>query len=132
MSGDTHGARLSAFTWGSYAAGLGVALLLVPGTVLDVLAIDDPAGVWTRVAGLMLGAMGILYLGAAVHRARWLYWYSVPVRIVSGLTLGFLALTEDVWQLLLLGAVDIVGAGWTFAALRWKPAPEPLEPTAGD
>ncbi len=44
--------------------------------------------------------------------------------------MAMLAVTEDVWQLWLLTALDILGAGWTFVALRWKPPPEPVEPTA--
>ena len=83
-----------------------------------------------NVAIVLALVAGAYYLGAAIHRARWLYWYSVPVRILSGLSLVFLAMTEDVWQLWLFGLLDIVAAGWTFVALRWKPPAVPLEPTA--
>lgn len=128
--GTTHGARLSLFTWGVYLAAIGGSLLVIPDTLTDVFGIDSPRDVWVRVAGVSILVAAVYYFGAAIHRARWLFWYSVPVRILSALALAALAVTEGVWQLWLFAGVDLVGAGWTFAALRWKPMPEPLDPTA--
>jgi len=130
MAESTHGTRLSIFVWAIYLGLIGIGLLLVPDTITDLLGMDGPMDAWARVAGVVVLVAAAYYFGAAVHRARWLFWYSVPVRILSGLGLAALAVTEDVWQLFVFGAVDLAGAGWTFAGLRWKPAPEPLEPTA--
>ncbi len=125
-----NGVRLSIFTWSVYLLAMGLGLALVPDTVTDVFSIDPTREVWIRVVGVVAAVAGAYYLGAAMHRARWLFWWSVPVRILSGLALIALALTESVWQLWIFGILDLLGAGWTFAALRWKPEPEPLEPTA--
>ena len=131
MAESTHGTRLSVFTWAIYIGVIGAALLLVPDTLTDLVGMDAPRDAWARIAGIVILVAAAYYMGAAIHRARWLFWYSVPVRILSGLALVTLAVTEDVWQLFVFGAIDIVGAGWTFAGLRWKPVPEPLEPSAG-
>ncbi len=125
-----NGVRLSIFTWSVYVLATGLGLALVPDTVTDLFGMDPAQEVWIRVVGVVAAIAGAYYLGAAMHRARWLFWWSVPVRILSGLTLIALALSESVWQLWIFGILDLLGAGRTFAALRWKPAPEPLEPTA--
>lgn len=130
MAESTHGTRLSIFVWAVYAGVTGALLLLVPDTLTDLVGMDPPRDEWVRIAGIVALVAAAYYFGAAIHRARWLFWYSVPVRILSGLGLAALAVTEDVWQLFVFAAVDLAGAGWTFAGLRWKPAPEPLEPTA--
>ncbi len=131
MAESTHGTRLSVFAWAVYLGLTGTALLLVPDTLTDLLGMDGSKDAWVRVAGVVVLVAAAYYLGAAIHRARWMYWYSVPVRILSGLALAGLAVTQDVWQLFVFGAIDVLGAGWTFAGLRWKPLPEPLEPSAG-
>ncbi len=126
----THGVRLSIFTWAVYVFAVGIGLLLAPRRLLDLLDMDAPADSWARVAGVGLLVAAAYYLGAAIHRARWLYWYSVPVRILAAVGLSLLAIREEVWQLWLFAAAEIAGAGWTFVALRWRPQPPPLEPTA--
>ena len=125
-----NGVRLSIFTWSVYILGMGVGLLLVPESVTDLLGMDPAKDVWIRVVGVVAVVLGVYYLGSAIHRARWMFWYSVPTRIVSGVALAFLAVTESVWQLWLFAILDIASAGWTFVALRFKPEPEPLEPSA--
>lgn len=125
-----NGVRLSVFTWSVYVIGMGVGLLLVPDQILDILGIDPAREVWIRVLGVIATILGVYYLGSAIHRARWMFWYSVPVRIASGLAFAFLAVAEGVWQLWLFAILDIASAGWTFVALRFKPEPEPIEPTA--
>ncbi len=131
MSGEsTHGARLSVFTWSVYLLTVGAALFLMPNRLLDLFGIEPTEEVWIQVAGVVTLVAAAYYMGGAIHRARWLYWYSVPVRILSGVGLAVLAVTGDIWQLWIFAALDIVGAGWTFVSLRWKPEPEPLEPTA--
>ena len=130
MAESTHGTRLSIFTWGVYVGAIGAALLVIPDTFTDLFGMDQPRDVWARIAGIVLLVLAAYYFGAALHRARWLYWYSVPVRILAAIALIVFAITESIWQLFLFAAVDLVGAGWTFAGLRWRPPPEPLEPTA--
>ncbi len=122
--------RSSIAVWSFYVLGMGAGLLLAPNRVLDVLGIDPTREAWIRVAGVIALVLGVYYLGAAIHRARWLFWYSVPSRIASGVAFAFLAVTESVWQLWLFAILDVVAAGWTFVALRFKPEPEPLEPSA--
>jgi len=125
-----NGVRLSIFTWSVYLIAMGVGLLLVPDQVLDILAVDPTREVWIRFLGVVATILGIYYLGSAIHRARWMFWYSIPVRIGSGVALAFLAVTEGLWQLWLFAILDIASAGWTFVALRFRPEPEALEPSA--
>ena len=125
-----NGVRLSIFTWAINILAVGLALALIPDSVTDLFGLDPAEEVWIRVLGVAAAVAGAYYLGAAIYRARWLFWWSVPVRILSGLALIALALTESVWQLWIFGILDLLAAGWTFGALRWKPEPEPLEPSA--
>lgn len=125
-----NGVRLSIFTWSIYILAMGLALALIPDSVTDLFGLDPAQEVWIRVLGVVAAVAGAYYLGAAIYRTRWLFWWSVPVRILSGLALIALALTESVWQLWIFGILDLLAAGWTFGALRWKPEPEALEPSA--
>jgi hypothetical protein len=125
-----NGVRLSIFTWSIYLLGMGLGLLLIPDSIVDLFGMDPAKDIWIRVGGVVAVVLGIYYLGSAIHRARWMFWYSVPVRIASGVALAVLAVTESVWQLWLFAALDIASAAWTFTALRFKPEPEPIEPSA--
>ena len=78
------GVRLSIVTWSVYVVAVGLGLLLVPESVTDLVGMDTPTEVWIRVAGVATLSVGVFYFAAAVHRARWLFWYSVPANRLRG------------------------------------------------
>ena len=125
-------ARVSIMTWGVYTVAIGVAMFLLADVFTDLLGLDRTREVWIRVLGVMLLLLASFYIGSAIHNARWLHWYSVIGRILVAVGLGFLAVNEGMWQLWLLAILDILGAGWTYMALRHKdlpPQPESLAET---
>jgi hypothetical protein len=75
--------------------------------------------VWIRVLGAIITILGFYYLFAARHETRDFFWMTVwrrPAVIVFFIAFVLLDLTKPI--LILFGVVDLLGAGWTFAALR--------------
>lgn len=124
MRGESsHGARLSVFIWGVYLATVGATLVMAPVNLAAAVDLATPRDFWVRISGVGMLVGSGLYLGASIHRATWFYWYSVPLRIFVAVAFAALSLFDDVWQLWLFAALEIVGAGWTFVALRWRASP---------
>ena len=117
-------------TWGVYVVAIGLTMFLLPDVFTDLLGLDRTREIWIRVLGVVLLLLAAFYIGSSIHDARWLHWYSVVGRILVAVGLGFLAINEGVWQLWLFAIVDVLGAGWTYMALRHKDLPAQPAPLA--
>jgi hypothetical protein len=114
-------AATTVFAFGCYLLLLGVALILFPNTVLSLFGVAPTIEVWIRVAGMLVLFLGAYYLLAALAELRPFFRWSVPVRasvIVFFAVFVLLGLAPPV--LLLLGAVDLAAAAWTWLALRQR------------
>ena len=123
MSGQTyeHGPRSPAVTvrvFGLYLLGLALVLMTIPNSLLAIFGIANTQEYWIRVVGMLAGLIGFLYTRYAPHGDRTFFGLTVQTRAsVIVFFLAFVLLASAPWQLLLFGAVDLVGAGWTWWTL---------------
>ena len=112
-------AATSMFVFGIYLLVLGSTLVVAPAFLLGLFGLDAPQEVWIRVTGVVAGVLGFYYLFTARREAKDFFWATVwgrPAVIIFFTAFVLLDLAEPV--LILFGVVDLLGAGWTFAALR--------------
>jgi hypothetical protein len=117
----------AAFTikvFGVYALLAGLTLLLVPNVLLGLLAIPETQEVWIRVVGAFAVVVGYYYWACAAGNARPFFVASVSGRVLFALTLvALIFLAGAPVALLLFAALELLGAGWTFSALRRESRP---------
>lgn len=116
-------ARFSVLVLGNYLLVVGVSLFLIPTQFADLLGIDPPREVWVRVIGPIVVVLGVLYFGAVFNNARWMFRYSVFGRLITAPGFAYLAVVDGPWQLWIFAGIDVLGAAWTFTALRPRPVP---------
>jgi hypothetical protein len=107
------------FAFGLYLAVLGLVLVIVPNFLLGLFAIPTTSEVWIRVAGMLLLFLAFYYTQAA--RAELTAFFGWTVYVRSSVILFFivsvlLGLAPPI--LILFGVIDLLGAIWTFLALR--------------
>jgi hypothetical protein len=123
MSGQPHQRGLrsparSVRIFGLYLVGLALVLMTIPNTLLGVFGIASTQEPWIRVAGMLAGLIGLLYVRYAPHGDRPFFELTVQLRAtVIVFFLGFVLLASAPWQLLLFGAIDLAAAGWTWWTL---------------
>jgi hypothetical protein len=107
------------FVFGIYLLVIGLNLVLAPTFFTGLFGLAAPQDVWIRVLGLVVGILGFYYVFAARREAKDFFWATVwgrPVAIIFFTAFVLLDFAEPV--LILFGTADLLGAGWTFAALR--------------
>ncbi len=110
---------LSMFVFGIYLLVLGPTLVVAPAFLTGLFGLDAPQEVWIRVTGVVAGVLGFYYVFTARREAKDFFWATVwgrPAVIVFFTAFVLLDLAEPV--LILFGVPDLLGAAWTFAALR--------------
>ena len=112
-------AARSVFVFGLYLAGLGGALMLVPNLVLAPFGFPPTSEVWLRVAGSLVAIIGFFFLVAARHELTPFFRATLFARSFLFVSLsGFVLAGLAPAQLILFGVIDLLGALWTFFALR--------------
>jgi hypothetical protein len=98
---------------------LGAVLLVAPNLLLETFGLPPTSEVWIRVVGMLVTFLGVYYRTAAAaelvafFRVTVLLRLSVPVFFLLFVLAGWAS-----WPLLLFGAIDILGAAWTWWALQ--------------
>ena len=97
----------------------GVVLLLGPNSLLGLFAIPPTEEVWIRVVGMLVFLLGCYYLLAAGRELTPFFRWSVYIRstVIFFFTL-FVLFDLAAPTLILVGAIDLLGAIWTSLALR--------------
>jgi len=112
-------AAKSILVFGIYLITGGLMLVTVPNLVTKMLLLDPPADQWARFSGLVIAFLGFYYVFCARAEATGFFRATVYGRlaVLCSLTaLVLLGLLEP--SLILVGAVDVVGALWTAWGLR--------------
>jgi hypothetical protein len=112
-------AAVSIFVFGVYLLVVGTTLVVAPAVLTELFGLDAPQDVWIRVTGTVVAILGFYYLFTARREAKDFFWATVwgrPPVVVFFTTFVLLGLAKPV--LILFGVVDLLGAAWTFAALR--------------
>jgi hypothetical protein len=112
-------ASMSIKYFGMYLIWLGVAIVSGVNLAKDVLQIPDLPNSWLRFIGLLVFCLGIYYITAA--RNGWVMFYKTTVGLRL-LVVAFLVLHVAIGEFpmifLLLSAIDLLGAIWTFISVK--------------
>lgn len=114
----TQAAR-SVLVFGIYLLLLGAALMLAPNLVLTPFGFPATSEVWLRVAGSETAIIGYFFLVSARHGTDGFFRATLvarPFLFFSLCAYALFGLAPP--QLILFGVIDLVGALWTFLALR--------------
>lgn len=112
-------AARSLFAFGIYLEGLAIVLIIWPNALLRVFGVPPTHEVWIRMLGVLALNIGVYYLVAARDEFRPIIRASVPIRVgVMGFIVVFVLTNVADTAVLVFGAADLIGAAWTFAALR--------------
>ncbi len=113
----------SVFVFALYLFALGAALLLVPNRLLSPFGFAETGEVWIRVVGMLALILGYYYRGAARHEAAAIFRLTVHARgSVLVFFSAFVLLGLAPPALVLFGAVDALGALWTWRCLAAEPS----------
>lgn len=104
--------------WAIYTTVIGLALLLVPNTVLGVFQIEETTEVWVRVVGAVALSLSVVYWYIVSEGSRRMFQATVYDRVLFVGIAVVLAFTTGPWQLILFAIVDAAGALWTHLANR--------------
>ena len=112
-------AARSLFVFGVYAIAAGLSLAILPHVVLGLMQFPPAGDGWVRVVGVLAICVGAYHVVAARDELLPYIRASIPVRIAFALgTVGLVAAGTMPLPLVLFGALDVLGAGWTAIALR--------------
>jgi uncharacterized membrane protein len=106
--------------FGIYLLGTSAVLLFAPNVLLGLLGIPVAQDVWIlRVLGVVVAVIGVYDLIFAARAVKPAYLPSVLLRVfvfVVFVALALLGLAPP--QLILFGVIDLLGALWTWTAMR--------------
>jgi choline-glycine betaine transporter len=104
--------------WAIYATVVGLALLLIPNTLIGIFQIEETTEVWVRVVGGVVLVLTVLYWHIVSEGSRRMFQATVYGRGLFVVVAAVLAFTTGPWQLILFAIVDAAGALWTYMANR--------------
>ncbi|MDP9245493.1 MAG: hypothetical protein M3O64_02470 [Chloroflexota bacterium] len=119
----TRAAR-SVFWFGLYLIGLGAILVIAPNVLLSLFGFPSPDEPWIRVAGMLTLLLGYYYTQCARAGIQRFFELTVGARFaVLVFFAAFVAFGFAKPTLLLFAMADVLGAIWTFVALRADASP---------
>ncbi len=105
--------------FGIYLVGMGLGLVAMPNVVLGMFGLPATNEVWVRVVGVLALVLAHYYTSAARADLKTFAQWTVPARI--GVFVAFTAFVVAGFVgpiMIALGAVDLLGALWTWSALK--------------
>ena len=112
-------AALSVLIFGIYLLVIGLGFLFLPNTMLGLFGVAPTSEPWLRVVGMLLLVLAFYYIMTARQENKPFYALTVPARIGVVVVLVALALLQiGPIQLVLFASLDLLGAIWTWWALR--------------
>ena len=115
-------AALSVLVYGIYALAAGAGFLFIPNVILDFLGflgLETTTEHWVRIVAILTAGIGYYYVSSARAEARHFFRISAIGRVwffLASSTLSAVGIAPT--GFVLFGAVDLVTAVWTMAALR--------------
>ena len=115
-------AGMSLLVFGIYMILNGAGFTFIPNTMLGLLGVPATSEPWIRILGWVMVVIGYYYIQTGRHNDRPFFMWSVYAR--ASVFIMFVIFFLVGWApvtILIFGAVDLIGAAWTFLALRAKP-----------
>jgi hypothetical protein len=112
-------AGLSVFVFGIYVVLNGAGFTFIPNVLLGLLGVPTTDEPWIRILGWVMVAVGYYYIQTGRRELRPFFLWTVIARVsVFVMFLLFFLLGWAPMTIVLFGTVDLLGAVWTFLALR--------------
>lgn len=113
----------SILIFGFYVIGIGLSLFFTPDVAAALLGFPAPVEIWANALGALAIALGLYYIKAARDGNVDLFRTSVWVRtLFFGLFVVAIVTHPGYNALLVIAAGDLLGALWTWLALRQSAA----------
>jgi hypothetical protein len=109
------------FIFGIYVIGVGLAMMLVPGVIFQVLGIPTTDEPWIHLVGYLAVVIGFYYVVAARSGVEAFFRATVPLRLVSAVVFVGVAALWGYWPIAFFAVPDVAGALWTWSVMR-RPA----------
>jgi hypothetical protein len=104
---------------GIYLAVAGVGFVAAPNLLLALFGFATTVEPWIRTTGMLAAVIGFFFIQAARHELAAFFRWTVYSRVaVFVLFVGFVLLGYARPMLLLFGVIDLLGAIWTYSAIR--------------
>lgn len=112
-------AAKSVYYFGFYLYAIGLGLIFIPNLFLSTFQLPETNEVWIRVVGILAFLIGFYYHHMGKANFKSFYMLTVIARSVVFLTfLCFVVLKFASPMLAGFGVVDLLGAAWTYMALK--------------
>ena len=112
-------AAKSVYYFGYYVILVGLTLIAVPNFLLETLQMPTTNEVWIRIVGVLAFCIGYYYVQSGRVNNNPFFWATVTMRIFVFIAFVLFALLKYVSPMLIVfGAIDLLGAIWTWSALR--------------
>ena len=109
----------SVYFFGFYLYVVGLTLIFIPNIFLNTLQIPETKEVWIRIAGLLALFIGFYYHRTGAENLTPFFKFTIPTRVLACIAFTIFVVLKYVSPVLIgVGLVDLVGAVWTFFALR--------------
>jgi hypothetical protein len=109
----------SVFYFGLYLAMLGLSLIFFPNIPLNLFGIPSTSEVWIRVVGMLLLALSVYYLVSSRYDIVPIFkvtMYVRPTIILFFIAFAIAGLVTP--NVILFAIIDLLGAIWTYLALK--------------
>jgi hypothetical protein len=98
---------------------MGAGMVLVPNLLLGILGFQPTSEIWIRVLGLFTFTVGIYYYHSSLHEQIEFFRATTIGRLFFFLaTVGLVFAFNQSVMLAAIGSIDLLGALWTYAALK--------------
>ena len=113
-------ARISLFVFGLYMIFVvGFGFMFAPTVVLDLFGLSAGEGLWIRFVGMLASILGVYYILVARAELDRFYVWTVPTRFYAATFMIIIVLLGLMGPgLILIAAIDIIAATWTWLAVR--------------
>ena len=120
MAGKMNGAGISLFVFGLYMIfAVGGGFMFAPEFVLDLFGLSAGDGIWIRFVGMLASILGAYYIMVARAGLDRFYPWTVATRYYAATFMIVIVLLGKMGPgLILIAAVDVVAATWTWYAVR--------------
>jgi hypothetical protein len=96
-----------------------IQLIFVPNLLLDMLGFEHTSEFWIKVFGVVLLSLAVIYWGIIKSGSADMLRHSMWARFLAGIGFCFLVVSGQAPAiLLLLGAIDIITATWSWFELK--------------
>jgi len=114
-------AAKSVYYFGFYLLALGLIIVFAPNMLLSMFGMDETSEVWIRVVGALVFNIGVYYIYTAPTNNEAFIKTTLYTRQLVFVWFAFFVLIYGAPPtLLLFGGADLLGAAWTWSALRKK------------